>query len=724
MMLAGMAVTATLHAQTTLPTSWSFVGSPPVGWTTSGTSVYTGSGNTPPAGKFDSSGDYLEIFFADAPGQLTYFLTGNSFSGGTFTVEESVNGTVWTALHTFTNPPAATYTQFTDTPDPNSRYIRFYYTNKVSGNIGVDDINLAVAAAGPAQEINVVFNSATVINNGSVAFSGPVSSTTPVSFTIENQGTATPLNITSVTISGTNASDFVVSSTPSSIAASSSGSLVVDFTPSQAGTRQALLTIANDDANENPYVINLNGIGGSYASEPTASATNFTSSNVKSYRFTASYTAASPAPDGYLVLRSEGAPVSGAPADGSIYTRGDAIGNAKVVYMGPGTSVVPSNVVANTTYHFAVFSYNGTGQYTNYYQAAPLTGTVTSSGNMMGSYYSGINPSSATFVSDLHNLINPHTQIYYSNYGPTMIDLFTARDTSNGQRVVTCVYSGLQYVYTIPFDWSVMSREHTYAHSWMPTNPASGLKEYDDQHNLFPTHLANANTPRSNYPFGEVVNATYTFMGCQLGTDVNGKTVFEPRESQKGDVARALMYMAVSYNGVSGNDWSFPNPISASIPYGQNQNVLKMWHYQDPPDAYEIARNDFLDSLQGNRNPFVDNVDYACYIDFYTMNYISNPGLPCSTSSIGINEEAANNMLDIYPNPAENTFNLSYSTGNNEEAVVRMLDVTGRVVYEKRIAGSKGMNYSMHDVSGISAGVYTVEVKIGNSIRKEKLIIQ
>ncbi len=53
-----------------------------------------------------------------------------------------------------------------------------------------------------------------------------------------------------------------------------------------------------------------------------------------------------------------------------------------------------------------------------------------------------------------------------------MINLFTARDTNAGQRVITCVYSGEQYIYTEPFAWGYMSREHSYCHNWMPISYA------------------------------------------------------------------------------------------------------------------------------------------------------------------------------------------------------------------------------------------------------------
>src|SRR6476620_11039232 len=114
-------------AQTSLPTSWNFATTTlPSGWSevnvnTTSPSYYSASGNPAPAYKLDATGDKLIIFFASSPGNLTYDLTGNSFSGGTFAVEESVNGSTWTTLHTFT-APAGVYTSFTDVPNSASRY--------------------------------------------------------------------------------------------------------------------------------------------------------------------------------------------------------------------------------------------------------------------------------------------------------------------------------------------------------------------------------------------------------------------------------------------------------------------------------------------------------------------------------------------------------------------------------------------------------------------------
>jgi hypothetical protein len=683
-------------AQAVLPTTWSFTTTTlPVGWTESGTAFYTASGNTPPAMKFDNTGDYLIINFASAPGALTYYLTGNSFTGGTFTVEESADGSSYTALHTHTAPPAGVYQMYTDVPNSLTRFIRFIYTNKSAGNIGLDDVSIAVGAATPAQEINVKYGSTTIVSGGSQTVSSPVATMTPFVFTVENLGTANTLNISSAVISGTNAADFSVASFPSTVAAASNQSLTVNFTPAVAGTRTAVLTINSDDSDEAAYVINLNGIGGSFATEPASQPTNLVFSNVKSYRLTGTFTATTA--DGYLVLRKKGSAITGVPVDGTVYQRGDIVGDGQVVYSGAATGFTPNNIVASTGYYFVVYAYNGAGAYTNYLTTAPLAGNVTSLGSMQpAGYYSTISTSSPTFVTDLHNLTNPHQMQFYSNYGSLMVGLFVARDTTLDRRVITCVYSGENKIYTEPFDFTAtgFSREHTYAHSWMPTNPAQALPEYNDYHHLFPTNQNNANALRSNYPLGKVVTQTGGYLGCKFGTDANGHQVFEPRDEHKGDAARAMMYEAICYTTVSGNNWGFPNPISGSIPYGQDQAILKQWNLQDMPDSWEISRNDFLDSLQSNRNPFVDNPNYACFINFTNVSYES---LGCTAAV----EEALLNGFILYPNPVTNVLTMNvdattitgYQITSLDGKVVKSADAINQVLVEVNIQDLKVGSY-------------------------------
>ncbi len=753
---------ASANAQCPLPTGYNFENfisassfTPcTTGWSTNigGTFTYA-TGQAGLAGKIDIANEYVQLFTADQIGVVSYWLKGWNTGGswaGTFKLQESTNGTTWTDLTVFANTlNSASYVNYTVTPNASSRYLKWILTTKATGNnVGLDEINIAAAPL-TAQEINVKQAGTTILSGGNTAlFNSAVGTPTNVNLTIENQGSISPLNISSFALSGAAAGDYTVTSpsTPAVVAASSNVALTVAFNPSAVGTRSAILTINNDDANESAYVINLNGIGGTSSTQPSAQPTGLSFSNIKSYRASAAFSAASGNPDGYLILKKQtGSTITDVPVDGTWYKIGDAIGSSKVIYVGNGTNIGLSNIYAALPYELAIFSYNGSGSFTNYLTASPLTGGFTALATMQPvSEYSSLNVTNSNFLTSLSAQIYPHTSIFYGNYDETMIKLFTARDTTAGQKVVTCVYSSENYVYTEPFDFSVYSREHSYCHQWMPTNPADGSaaapnnverKEYNDQHHLFPTNQDDVNAVRSNFPMGEIVSVQSSYLASKRGQDAAGHTVFEPRASHKGDFARAIMYMATAYNGQLGADgfaknWKLKNPISTTIPYGQDQNILKKWHFQDLPDAYEISRNDFLDSLQGNRNPYIDSVRYACYVDFSNMTYISAPtyttgvNAPCYVA-VGINENVATHFEYVLaPNPTSGEFYLMIDAKIAEKFTMDIMDVAGRNVYSKEVDVINGFNNVVVNDIKLKGGIYFVNLHYKNEKITRKLVIQ
>lgn len=486
----------------------------------------------------------------------------------------------------------------------------------------------------PAREINVKVNGTTVLNNDTYV----VGTTAATTVTIENSGVSN-LTLSGVTFTGTNAAEFSINLTTGTVAGLGSNNYTLSFAPAGTGTRTATISIANNDSDENPYVIHLYAIGtNNLATEPTANPTNLTFPLVKAYTVGGQYTAGTNA-ENYIVLWKNGAAVTGMPTDGTSYKRGDVVGDARVAYIGSGTGFTPRGIIANQNYHFAVFAFNGPAGFENYKTTTPAIGNVTSQGEQIANYYAGINSASSTFLSDLSALINPHTVVSYFNYKTTMMNQFEIRDTTNGQSFVTCVYSGERKVFDEPFDWTAAgySREHSYCHSWMPTYPCDNPEqpEYNDQHNLWPTNLQQANTPRSNLPLmdidGQIV---FTYLEGNVGYS-GSQLVYEPRDAQKGNAARSIFYMATCYNGQGGNNWQLPS--------NQSQESLKTWHYNDLPDNYEIARNEFIFSKQANRNPYIDSINFVCHVNFANMSYV--------TCDAGIEEKLAANFT-VFPVPA------------------------------------------------------------------------
>jgi len=150
--MVGVWVAPVVLAQATLPTAYTGPwerGTPPSGWTFNnlGLDYQPGyDGINDGAAKLDGTGDSITISYTESAAALTFWIQGNTFSGGSFAVEESTDGVSWTPMQTYTSPPSPAVFQSL-TPDVSSRFIRFIYTVKGTGNAGIDGISVLSAAA-------------------------------------------------------------------------------------------------------------------------------------------------------------------------------------------------------------------------------------------------------------------------------------------------------------------------------------------------------------------------------------------------------------------------------------------------------------------------------------------------------------------------------------------------------------------------------------------------
>lgn len=661
------AIAIATQAQALLPTFWNFstpsISAPPTGWTlglgTNASLTYSGAANSVGgdnlAARLDATNEYITIWLADKPGPVSYWLKGTGINPapsftGVFKVQESADTVNWTDMRTFTTsaPLTGTMTRFVNTPVSTSRYIRFFYTTKESGsNVALDSVVIKAAPVATTPTLVVSRNNQVIANNTQ----NVIGNNANFSFKVKNIGTLDTLIISSISFTGKDANAYAITSTlPISVAANDSTIINCTLNTTGNGSKLAAINIFNNDIDKTQFVVNLYGIAGSLATEPSFKSTNISFTNVTAYGMNVTINDTSSTTENYIILRKKNGTVTEVPTDGSTYQRGDYIGASQVAYVGKVGTFKPAYILANNNYSFAVFSFNGPATYENYLTSSPNTASVQSLAGNPGTYYSTIDPMSSSFLTNLSAKINVHDTIFYSNYITTLINNFLTRDTAAGKKLVNCVYTGIPYIYAEPFVWNasgstgILTREHTRAQSTMPSNnstqnpnwPNAGtttkeLPEYNDQHNLFPAHQTLANAPRSNNPFGECVTVTSTSPSGfgKLGKDANGNTVYEPKDTQKGDLARALFYMSVSYNGVNGNIWT--------LPADQGLAVLMKWHQQDPPSDEEIARHEYIASVQKNRNPFIDNPSWASLIDFKTMTLIAGKILAVNTPNGGEN---------------------------------------------------------------------------------------
>lgn len=139
----------------------------------------------------------------------------------------------------------------------------------------------------------------------------------------------------------------------------------------------------------------------------------------------------------------------------------------------------------------------------------------------------------------------------------------------------------------------------------------------------------------------------------------------------KGDAARSIFYMAVRYNGLEIVN-GFPEGNVGD--FGDLETLLE-WHRNDPPDDYEMNRNNVVYNWQFNRNPFIDQPDLIEYI------WGNNVGELWS-QSLSISENSRLNIA-VYPNPTERRI---YISGLNSEAEVQVFSIEGKLLRTQKTA--------------------------------------
>ena len=223
-------------------------------------------------------------------------------------------------------------------------------------------------------------------------------------------------------------------------------------------------------------------------------------------------------------------------------------------------------------------------------------------------YYAGASGRSGReLLSALAGIIGNQRALSYSAARNTMFGTIDDPDSDN---VVPCVYTGRRGA-GVSSSATASSVSMNTEHTWPQSLGATGVAQAD-LHHLFPTDM-DTNGRRGNYPFGEVAAVTWTARdydggdASQLGRDASGRTVFEPQDRLKGDIARAVFYFYTRYAQRPPSRFSLSN-------FNTEEATLRRWHRQDPPDAAERARNDAVYGAQGNRNPYVDHPEYVTAI--------------------------------------------------------------------------------------------------------------
>lgn len=130
--------------------------------------------------------------------------------------------------------------------------------------------------------------------------------------------------------------------------------------------------------------------------------------------------------------------------------------------------------------------------------------------------------------------------------------------------------------------------------------------------------------------------------------------------------------------------------------------------------VYDGDNNQLLAELSGNEIPepfFVESGKF--FLLFQSNGGINGPGWTADweAGNVGIETNNSLSKVSIFPNPTSKELNLSFTASNEETFEIKLVSITGTVIYEESVSNFAGEYRNTIDVSEIASGVYFLNIK-------------
>ncbi len=186
------------------------------------------------------------------------------------------------------------------------------------------------------------------------------------------------------------------------------------------------------------------------------------------------------------------------------------------------------------------------------------------------------------------------------------------------------------------------------------------------------------------------------------GTEYNGPN--GTLGSFKGDVARGVLFLDVRYNGLE-----IVNGFPTATGNGQLGDLATLldWHRNDPPDDYEMNRNNVVYTWQFNRNPFIDHPDLVEYIWGNNVGDVWN-------NPLGMGEFQTED-IKLHPNPVTDKL---FVSGIKDAYDITIFSSEGRKLLTKILKHNSYLDIDL------SSGMYIARIKSKNGTHIRKIIVK
>jgi hypothetical protein len=185
------------------------------------------------------------------------------------------------------------------------------------------------------------------------------------------------------------------------------------------------------------------------------------------------------------------------------------------------------------------------------------------------------------------------------------------------------------------------------------------------------------------------------------GTDANGCTASD----------------VVNVTVLSNSNAQFTSNVIGATAYFTNQSTNAFtysWNFGDASPLDNSANPAHTYTVNGTYVVTL-TVTGPCGVDTYTMNVV--------ITQVGLQDQDLANTMSLFPNPNDGNFTLAFELTKAKSVNVEILDVAGRIVYNKDYNNITRFNEKI-GIENADNGMYVVRIITDEGVVTEKIVVQ
>jgi endonuclease I len=340
-------------------------------------------------------------------------------------------------------------------------------------------------------------------------------------------------------------------------------------------------------------------------------------------------------------------------------------------------------------FHFLFFSLSVLSQLPAYYSTISTSATGVQLKQQLSNLITTTHTTNLTYSPGIWNVLEKADRDIFDTTKVQLIYGFDDNDASivnDRTRLISLRQTGSSIV-------GFWNREHVFAQSLGTPSLGTEFAGADGHH--LRAADGQMNSTRNNRPF--------TYGGGNAKTV--GANQFFPGDEWKGDVARMMMYTYLRYPSQC-LPTAVSEPTVSISSFDQMTDILITWHQQDPVSQFELQRNNTIQQFQGNRNPFIDNPEYATRIwGNAPFDSVQNVTLVIPTTLTA---------FQIYPNPTQDFLNIRTDV---KDWTYTITDFRGSIIH-------RGKDSNSIQVSSYPKGNYIIYFQTSSMLIPKAFVVE